>query len=177
MAALTRYSINKTKYLLDPEVERLDALLKSHLDRDTRNCLLIQVGLRTGARAQELLNLRRSDLNAYDKTVFIRGLKNSNDREIPLPDALFERLQRWADGVSTNEIFAISYPRLQQIWQLYRPVPKKFHSLRHTFAIRLYRKTKDLRLVQVALGHRNIANTMVYADYVYTQDELRKLIL
>ncbi|CAM5999402.1 unnamed protein product [Sphagnum balticum] len=38
-------------------------------------------------------------------------------------------------------------------------------------------KTKDLRLVQVALGHRNITNTMVYADYIYSQQELRKLIL
>jgi integrase/recombinase XerC len=56
-------------------------------------------------------------------------------------------------------------------------VPKKFHSLRHTFAIELYQKTKDLRLVQVALGHRNITNTMIYADYVYSQQELRKLIL
>ncbi|HMN69805.1 MAG TPA: hypothetical protein PKC28_14775 [Bdellovibrionales bacterium] len=43
--------------------------------------------------------------------------------------------------------------------------------------MRLYKKSKDLRLVQVALGHRNITNTMVYADYVYSQQELRKLIL
>jgi integrase/recombinase XerC len=56
-------------------------------------------------------------------------------------------------------------------------VHKKLHGLRHTFAIRLYKKTKDIRLVQVALGHRNITNTMVYADYAYSQQELRKLIL
>jgi integrase/recombinase XerC len=67
--------------------------------------------------------------------------------------------------------------RLYQIWQFYRPVPKKFHALRHTFAIELYQKTKDLRLVQVALGHRNITNTMIYADYIYSQQELKKLIL
>ena len=74
-------------------------------------------------------------------------------------------------------LFPISYSRLIQIWEHYRPTHKKFHSLRHTFAIRLYKKTKDLRLVQVALGHRNITNTMIYADYVYSQQELRKLIL
>jgi len=27
------------------------------------------------------------------------------------------------------------------------------------------------------LGHRNIMNTMIYADYVYTQTELRRLII
>lgn len=173
----TRYSLNKTKYLLPPEVQRLRQLLGDYLGSDPRNCLILSLALRTGARAQELLNLQKQDLNSYDQTVFIRGIKNSNDREIPLESRFFEILQRYADGVSAPRLFPIGYHRLHQIWELYRPVPKKFHSLRHTFAIELYQKTKDLRLVQVALGHRNITNTMIYADYVYSQQELRKLIL
>lgn len=138
---------------------------------------MIWTALRTGARAQELLNLQKADLNAYDESVFIRGLKGSNDREIPLPSELFKRLQSYAESQPGAALFPISYHRLYQIWELYRPIPKKFHALRHTFAIELYQKTKDLRLVQVALGHRNITNTMIYADYVYSQQELRKLIL
>lgn len=172
-----RYQLNKNKYLLTPEVDRLTSIIDTYIDKDIRNCLILLVGLKTGARAQEILNIQKSDLNTYDMSVFIRGLKGSNDREIPLPNALFLKLQRYAETVDTQKIFNITYDRLYQIWDLYRPVPKKFHSLRHTFAIQLYRKTKDLRLVQVALGHRNITNTMIYADYVYTQDELRKLIL
>lgn len=152
-------------------------ILTDFQDRDARNCLMIWVALRTGARAQEVLNITRSDLNAYDETIYIRGLKNSNDREIPVHSDLFARLHRFAEKQGGTKVFPISYDRLYQIWELYRPVPKKFHSLRHTFAIELYQKTKDLRLVQVALGHRNITNTMVYADYVYSQQELRKLIL
>ncbi|MBL7542385.1 MAG: tyrosine-type recombinase/integrase [Bdellovibrionaceae bacterium] len=153
------------------------SIISTYIDRDTRNCLILQLGLKTGARAQEILNIQKSDLNTYDMSVFIRGLKGSNDREIPLPNLLFTRLQRYTETVDGTKVFNITYDRLYQIWDTYRPVPKKFHSLRHTFAIQLYRKTRDLRLVQVALGHRNITNTMVYADYVYTQDELRKLIL
>ncbi|MBV2167528.1 MAG: tyrosine-type recombinase/integrase [Bdellovibrio sp.] len=138
---------------------------------------MIWVALRTGARAQEVLNIQRSDLNTYDESIFIRGLKGSNDREIPIHSEIFSRLHRFAETQGGTKVFPISYHRLYQIWEMYRPVPKKFHALRHTFAIELYRKTKDLRLVQVALGHRNITNTMVYADYVYSQQELRKLIL
>jgi site-specific recombinase XerD len=41
--------------------------------------------------------------------------------------------------------------------------PFSIHSLRHTFATRLYRKTGDLYLVQRALGHRQITTTEVYA--------------
>jgi integrase/recombinase XerC len=37
------------------------------------------------------------------------------------------------------------------------------HSLRHTFATRLYEKTADLHLVQRAPGHRQITTTEVYA--------------
>lgn len=175
--AAVRYSLNKNKYLLPPEVQRLRQLLEDYQDRDPRNCFLLSLGLRTGGRARELLLLQKQDLNPYDQSVYVRGLKGSNDREIPLEGRFFEALMRFAAKTEGPRLFPIGYHRLHQIWELYRPIPKKFHSLRHTFAIELYQKTKDLRLVQVALGHRNITNTMIYADYVYSQQELRKLIL
>jgi len=37
------------------------------------------------------------------------------------------------------------------------------HSLRHTFAVRLQERTGDLRIVQAALGHRQLGTTEVYA--------------
>ena len=173
-----RYALNKNKYLLDPEVERLERILEFDFEKAPRDVLLLNLALRTGARATELLEMRHADLNTYDKTLFIRGIKGSNDRELPLPPLLFQRLLDYSQTADRKEgLFPIGYHRLRQIWDWYRPTPKKFHSLRHTFAIRLYRKTKDIRLVQVALGHRNITNTMIYADYHYSQQELKKLIL
>lgn len=173
----SRYSLNKNKYLLPPEVGKLRELIRHFALQDPRNCLLLELGLRTGARATEILQIQKIDINAYDESVLIRGIKGSNDREIPLHSDFFARFKRYADAQPQSRVFAITYDRLYQIWEFYRPVPKKFHSLRHTFAIELYQKTRDLRLVQVALGHRNITNTMIYADYVYSQQELRKLIL
>jgi integrase/recombinase XerC len=38
------------------------------------------------------------------------------------------------------------------------------HTLRHCFATRLYEKTGDLRLVQVALGHRHVTTTEIYSQ-------------
>ena len=179
------YKLNKNKYLLPPEMEKLEELLSQFRIKNSkgyfnfRDTLLLELALRTGARARELLNLQIQDINTYDKSLYITGIKGSNDREIPLRDKLFNDLLKWAQTKPNDSdlLFAISYNRLRQIWEMYRPVHKKFHSLRHTFAIHLYKKTKDLRLVQVALGHRNITNTMIYADYVYSQEELRKLIL
>lgn len=172
------YSINKNKYLLDPEFEHLNLLLRRHILKDTRNCLLLYLAIHTGARASEILAIKNEDLNVYDQSVFIHGIKGSNDREIPLPDWLFDILEVYANHKGDEgPLFDISYHRLRQIWEHYRPVKKKFHCLRHTFAIRLYKKVKDIRLLQIALGHRNITNTMIYADFVYSQNEMRKLIL
>ena len=39
----------------------------------------------------------------------------------------------------------------------------KVHSLRHSFAASLYRRTGDVLLVKEALGHRSISSTLVYA--------------
>lgn len=171
------YGINKNKYLLEPEYEHLELLLKRYILKDTRNCLLIYLAMHTGARATELLSIHKDDLNVYDQSVFIHGIKGSNDREIPLPSWLFDTLENYSAKCPSDRIFDISYHRLRQIWDHYRPVKKKFHCLRHTFAIRLYKKIKDIRLLQIALGHRNITNTMIYADFVYSQNEMRKLIL
>ena len=52
--------------------------------------------------------------------------------------------------------------------------PFSIHSLRHTFAMRLYRKTGDLCLVQRALGHRQITTTEIY---VRVNDETAILTL
>lgn len=171
------YSLNKSKYLTDFELDRLFHILNSFELKEPRNVVLLKTALATGARASELLALRKSDLDPQEGTLFIRGLKGSSDRELPVKRSLFERLQALSESSPAERVFPISYNRLRQIWQLYRPVHKKFHCLRHTFAIQLYKKTKDVRLLQMALGHRNIVNTMIYADYVYSKEELRKLLL
>lgn len=181
------YQLNKNKYLLDHEYDHLVSVLETYLLKNTRDCLLIYLAILTGARASEILNIEYSDINVFDESIYIKGLKNSNDREIPIPNKVFRVLLNFLDiskknyelkpDKATKKIFPITYIRFHQIWEFYRPCHKKLHSLRHTFAIRLYKKTKDIRLVQFALGHRNIANTMIYADYVYSQEELKKLIL
>lgn len=167
------YQLDATKFLLDPEFKILTATLERNKTTDERNCTIIWLLLFTGARATEILNLSPKDVNHADKSILIHGIKGSKNREIPLKPWLYFRIAK----ITGEKLFPIGYQRLKQIWDNYRPAKKKLHATRHTFAIRLYEKTKDLRLVQTALGHRSITNTMVYADYSYSQKELRKLIL
>lgn len=172
------YSINKDKFLDNTELQALTSSIKLFKESSFRDILLIELALKTGARASEILNIRLCDINHTDKTILIRGIKNSNDREIPIGDALYKRVYLYArKNKGKNLLFPISYSMLVKIWSKFKPSKKSFHSLRHTFAILLYKKHKDLRLCQIALGHKNIKNTMVYADYVYSTNELKRLLL
>lgn len=158
--------LTRDKFLTVEELEHLMKLTKGLRDR---NEVLIQVAIFTGARASEILNIRSKDLVEDKSAVYIYGLKGSRDRQIPLPRALFNKLK------SLGPVpFDISYSRWHQIWDQYAPNGKKFHALRHTFAVNLYREKRDLILVQMALGHKDIRNTMVYLEFVYSQEELEK---
>ena len=161
------YKITRDKYLTKDE----QALLMQSLGSD-RDSVMVKLALATGARASELLALEPKSITG--DVVLIRGLKGSEDREIPLRPELLAEIKAVA---GKTKLFEISYPRLDQIWRLIRPVAKKFHSLRHTFAINLYEKTRDVVLVKEALGHKSINNTLVYVQAVEGLDKLRKAML
>jgi integrase len=170
-------SLDHTKFLSDEERKYLESLIEKYRETDSRNCLLLEVAMKTGIRAQEILNLRKQDLLVKSKSLFIRALKGGRDREMPLDPKFLLRLKKHV-ATCHDEIFFISYTQLNRIWDLYRPnKDKTFHCLRHTFAIGLYKKTKDLKIVQMALGHRDSESTMIYLDYINSTSELRKAIL
>lgn len=159
-------SINRSKFLEPNQVDRL----KSELSLSNRDHVIILLALETGARASEILSIKSSDLFIDTSSVFISSLKGGKDREIPIRPELMQALIKFIP-------FKFKYRRLEQIWRLYRPDGKKFHSLRHTFAVNLYRKTLDVKLVQLALGHSSPTTTSVYVDFVYSQNEMRRILL
>lgn len=166
--------ITSDKYLQPSEHERLLQTLRIARYTDTRNALMIELALRCGARASELLDLRKSDLKDDFEMVFIRGIKGSKDRDVALNSDFYKRLKEYAAGVD-DLLFPISYKRFHQIWHEYTPNPLKgIHSLRHTFAILFYEKTKDVLKLKRALGHVSLKNTMVYTEVRYSKEEMRK---
>jgi integrase len=171
--------LNKNKFLSKSEYNRLIVNLDKHELYDFRNVTMLMTSLFTGARPSEVLAITKQDLSKENKTVFLKGLKGSRDRELPLPPGIFSRLMTLAIEAPKDQerLFPIALRTMQGIWHQYRPAKKGIKSLRHTFAIRLYEKTKDIRLTQMALGHRYMNTTQIYAEYVYNQEELRRLIL
>jgi len=169
--------LNKDSHLNASELKELTTLLSTRRDRDA---LIVELLLFTGARQEEISQTIGSDINLADKMIFIRGAKGSDSRELPLTDSLAKRLKSYLgeNRIGSNDLlFPISTRRFRQIWQNFRLGDKSLHKLRHTFAIELFKRHRDIRLVQFALGHRNINNTLVYSSYVYKVEELKKLFV
>ena len=170
--------LNNSKILSEKEQAQFLRIIDGIKDTHRRDFLILKLLLKTGARCSEILEISLTDLNKENKSVFISGLKGSNSREIPLEPRFFNELYSYAfENTSTGTIFDIGYHRLRDLWAFYRPCPKKIHSLRHGFALRLYKKTKDIHLVKTALGHVSLNSTLGYMTFSYNQSELRKALL
>ena len=156
--------ISKDKYLTSEEIEDLKRLLKN--DRDS---LLIKLAFYTGARESELVQLSKDSFNLKDGSVFIKGTKGSNDRDVDIPKELIRQIL----DLENDKPFGVSTRMVRYIWSKYRLGKKGFHCLRHTFAINTLEASKNISTVQVALGHKNIANTLIYAKHVSYRNEMK----
>ena len=170
MSALTQ-----NKFLNDVELKKLKKLLKKN--RGERDAILISIGLYTGARCQEILNIRKRDIK--NKTITIRGLKGSNDRTIPIVNKEFyiDLLQYIKELNNDDKLFNISTRRVRAIWELYKPNPNLgFHCLRHTVGVLLYSSSKDILAVKTILGHKSIDSTMIYMNFVESNKVLKEVM-
>lgn len=176
---MTEYTLTRNKFLSDEEFEHLTQTLHRFSDREPRNTLIFFLLLYTGARPSELLNVRPMDVDWVNGSIFLFGIKGSRDRDIPLPPWLMAKLRAYntLPLQSEEKLFPIAYNTLGQIWREYRPCKKTLRATRHTFALRIYKKTKDARLVQRALGHKWLSTTEIYLDFDYGAEEFRRLIL
>ncbi|MBI1893260.1 MAG: tyrosine-type recombinase/integrase [Candidatus Rokubacteria bacterium] len=168
--------------LADAEVHGLlrSAGLSTH-GHATRNLALVQVLVHTGIRVAEAAALKIGDVQARDRSGFVRirrgkGLK---ERELPLNTSARRALRKYLDArgqpPATAPVFEsgrgtpMSVRTIQQVIAgLVRRakidrISVSVHSLRHTFALNFLRdhpgKLVDL---QMLLGHESLDTTAVY---------------
>ena len=145
-----------------------------------RDRLALELLLGTGIRLGSLVALNVGDADLRTGTLRIR-LKGGTQGRVFLNPGLRRMMHRYLKenapqgtcGPDTALFRASTDRRLgaRQIQLRFAVLCRvagidrrvSIHSLRHTFATRLYEKTGDLHLVQRALGHRQITTTEVYA--------------
>jgi integrase len=102
--------LTREKYLNESELQLLVCLLAKYPCRDT---LLLELLLATGARASEILSLKKSDIDLKDNTIFIKSLKGGIPREMPIKsfmasNNLLVRLKDYMAKLKTDLLFPIS---------------------------------------------------------------------
>jgi integrase/recombinase XerC len=142
-----------------------------------RDALLIALILNTGLRVSEALGLDLADVNVAEKqlTVAAKGGEthkvfiNARTRR-RLAAYLKKRKKNLAESPAlflSNRGQRLSVRQAQALveqWLAEAGIAKSVtvHGLRHTFATHLLERTGNLRTVQEALRHRNIATTVRY---------------
>lgn len=141
-----------------------------------RDRLMMELCLAAGLRAGEVVAVRVEHLDFATGRLDVRDGKGAKDRRLWLSDEVAGRLAAWLDRrpegpwlfptsrgtcVRTSHLrrSVKRYARAASIDDAERVSP---HTLRHTFATRLYERTRDLALVKMALGHADISTTTIY---------------
>lgn len=168
------------KVLSGAEQEALLDELNTRYPTPHRNLCMLRLMLETGLRVGEVVALRPEHLDMTICKLTVREGKGSKDRTLWINDELRDEIGAWLerrpespylfptrDGnqVQTRYMRAMvkRLARKAEVDEAERVSP---HTLRHTFATDLLRETKNLRLVQKALGHADISTTQIYTHIV-----------
>lgn len=151
-----------------------------------RNKTMINLILNTGLRLSEMTNLKWKDVNLMTGQLKVVQGKGSKDRILYVSDDVIEEMGEWKERqfkewgkselvFTTRTLKEIDGKAVRKMIKTYTDkagIDKDIstHNLRHTFASDLLRKTKNIRLVQKALGHSDIGTTQIYTHIV--DDEL-----
>lgn len=157
------------KYMSQETLDRLIETCNSPDAKNKRDAVMIRLVADLGLRGIEVRNISTKDIDFIKKILFIKTAKRGVSRAFPAPAYLLN-YARNIDG----QLFSMSKQRFWQIWQAWRPGDYTAHALRHTFAMRLFKKKKDIRKVQKALGHKSLNSTAVYLDETYSIEDMKK---
>jgi integrase/recombinase XerD len=145
-----------------------------------RDYLYMRIMLKTGLRASEVVSLKPEHIDLMSGKLMVREGKGAKDRTLWIGEEMLSELRDWMDRrpdskcllptskgtkVATSHLrrSVKRYARKADIEEVDRVSP---HTLRHTFATRLYRETGKIRMVQKALGHSDLSTTMIYTHVV-----------
>ena len=156
-----------------------------------RDAAMLELLYAAGLRVSELIGLKVLDLNFDAGFVRVFG-KGGKERVVPIGRPALRVLTRYLDqarplllkGEASAFLFVArrGQPLSRQgFWKLLKKYalqagirhPVSPHTLRHSFASHLLEGGADLRVVQMMLGHADIATTQIYTHV--SMDRLQRI--
>jgi integrase len=160
-------------YLTQDELKRLLKAIDSKRDK-----AILLLAYTYGLRASEVGMLKRDDVDFERLKIRVTRLKNSISSEYPLRTEVAKALKTYLrTRTDSSPILFMSKRKLpisQQMldvlmkrYATLAKIPKDkrhFHCLKHSIATHMLEATGDIMFVKDWLGHKNIQNTLVYAQ-------------
>ncbi|TVZ53313.1 tyrosine-type recombinase/integrase [Dokdonia sp. Hel_I_53] len=144
-----------------------------------RDLLMIELLYGTGMRRAELIGLKSSSIDRFQKTIRVVGKRNK-ERLVPLLPSIEMTLEKYLierdklfDAVCDAPLLVTKKGVKLYDTLVYRVIKAYFsetsdklktspHILRHSFATHLLNQGADLNTVKELLGHSSLASTQVY---------------
>jgi type 1 fimbriae regulatory protein FimB len=161
------------KYLTRAEIEMFFRQVKGLRDR-----AIFRLAYHRGLRASEVALLQLGDWDPKEGVLVVHRLKGSVSAPFHLLPVEATALRAWlrVRGTTPGPIFlsrnhrGISRWALDELMKRYAkaagisPVKAHMHALKHSCGTHLAEMDEPVVIIQDWLGHRNIANTMVYVE-------------
>lgn len=156
-----------------------------------RNHAILATFIFSGLRKSELLNLKLSDVDIDNQSIFVRQGKGGKDRIIPMSFTLAQSLKRYLNErkrlqktcpeffTSLNRNKGFTGSGLKRLIEKVRTVSNihfTVHELRHTFATLMLEGGCDIYSLSRILGHSDIKTTTIYlsATPEHLRDQMGK---
>jgi len=158
--------------------EEQRALLRVLADADgpeaARDHALFHLLLGAGLRLSEAIGLDVEDVDFDRSEVILRHAKGGGVEAAILAPDLARHLERFLGDRSSGPLFTSQSGRRLSPRHVQRRLkqwlqragvrrPASPHSLRHSFALRIYERTRDVLVVQRALRHKSVGSALIYA--------------
>lgn len=134
---------------------------------DSRDRLIVRLIYATGVRVSELCAIQVEAIDLDDGVIRVIG-KGDKERIVFLDDATADEIEVFVGERTSGPLFIgygnrpISTRTVQLLFKRYAPEGVTPHTIRHSYASELYRRSRNLRVVQENLGHTSIKTTEVY---------------
>jgi len=178
--------IPKLEKKLPPKLTKQDALKLlevvynypySYQFERYRNYAIFATFIFSGIRSRELLNLKFTDVNIENLSIFIFQGKGSKDRVLPMSYKLAESLKKYLTErqrlnktcpeffASLNRNIGFTHTGLKRLVEKIREasgIKFTIHKLRHTFATLMLEGGCDIFSLSKMMGHSDIKTTTIY---------------
>ena len=168
------------KVLSEADVDALLAAPDMTTALGIRDRAMLELLYAAGLRITELVSLEMTEVNFNQGVVRVTG-KGDKERLVPIGEHALEHLATYVDqarpellkGKTTAVVFVSQQAKAmtrQTFWHRIKRyaieagINKALspHALRHAFATHLLNHGADLRVVQLLLGHSDVATTTIY---------------